>query len=311
MDAWRIHRDVFFLIYGLFFTLLFFRIEMGKNGTWIGKWSALLLSETKIKLDMKKRFNPKYEYLSEWADLFADAGYFENNGELLYDVGRNVVKRFRLGEMDVVVKRFGRITAFNRLMYATVRESKAMRAYKYASKLRRMGISTPEEVAVLETHNHGMVVDSYFISVYSVYSSLSYLRDFTFEWTECFPLLDSLAVWIFDIHSKGILHQDLNVGNILYQEQPDGGYSFQLIDNNRMKFRHHLSVEERLKDICKLSTNFDLHHYLLKKYVQLLPCDGAHVEMKGCFYKLMLEYRQMAKQKAKKMLGRGRIKKMG
>ena len=52
MDAWRIHRDVFFLNYSLFFTLLFFRIEMGKNGIWIGKWSALLLSGTKIKLDM-------------------------------------------------------------------------------------------------------------------------------------------------------------------------------------------------------------------------------------------------------------------
>lgn len=251
---------------------------------------------------MKKRFNPKYGYLSEWFDSFADAGYFETNGELLYDVGRNVVKRFRLGEMDVVVKRFGHITAFNRLMYATFRESKAMRAYKYASKLRTMGISTPEEIAVLETFVNGMMMDGYFMSVYSDYSSLSYLRDFTFEWTECFPLLDSLAVWIFDIHDKGILHQDLNVGNVLYQEQQGGGYSFQLIDNNRMKFRHHLSVEERLKDICKLSTNFDLHHYLLKKYIQLLHCDWIQVEMKGCLYKLMIEYRHMAKQKAKKML---------
>ena len=251
---------------------------------------------------MKKLINPKFNHLSEWMDSFLEDGYFESHGELLYDVGRNVVKRFQWGGVDVVVKRFGHMTAFNRLMYATIRESKAMRAYRYASQLREMGIFTPEEIAVLETYAHGMLADSYFISSYTPDCSLSFLQEFTFEKKEWFPLLDSLVSWISGIHDKGILHQDLNVGNILYKEQQNGKGAFQLIDNNRMKFRRNLSVEERLKDICRLSTNWELHFYVLKKYVELMPCEGQRIKMKGCFYKLMLECRQMAKRKMKRMI---------
>ena len=251
---------------------------------------------------MKKLINPKFNHLSEWMDSFLEDGYFESHGELLYDVGRNVVKRFQWGGVDVVVKRFGHMTAFNRLMYATIRKSKAIRAYKYASQLRAMGIFTPEEIAVLETYAHGMVADSYFISLYTSDGSLSFLHEFTFERKEWFPLLDSLVCWIFEIHDKGILHQDLNVGNILYQEQKNGKVSFQLIDNNRMKFRRNLSIEERLKDICRLSANLELHLYVLKKYVELMPYDGQRIKMKGCFYKLLQECRQMAKRKMKRMI---------
>lgn len=251
---------------------------------------------------MKKLVNPKFEYLSRSLERLMEADYFESNGDLLYNVGRNVVKRFRLDGVDVVAKRFGRITAFNRLMYSTFRESKAMRAYKYASKLRALGVSTPEEIAVLETFGNGVLKDDCFVSAYSSHRSMSYLREFTFERKELYPLLDSLARWISGIHDKGILHQDLNVGNILYQELPDGEFSFQLIDNNRMQFRQHLSIDERLKNICKLSTNFELHNYMLSRYVEQLSSDCNRLEMKGCLYKLMLEYKQMGKQKVKKLL---------
>ena len=135
---------------------------------------------------MRKLINSKYRHLSGQLDIFVNRDYFELNGETLYNVGRNLVKRFQWEGMDIVVKRFGRITSFNRLMYSTVRESKAMRAYKNASKLRAMGISTPEEIAVIETFSHGMLLESYFISAYTPYSSLSYLREFTFEKKEWF-----------------------------------------------------------------------------------------------------------------------------
>ena len=248
---------------------------------------------------MKKLVNPKYCHLSGQMDELVYTDYFETHGELLYNVGRNVVKRFQWEGVDVVVKRFGRITSFNRLMYSTFRESKAMRAYKNASKLRAMGISTPEEIAVIETSSHGMLTDSYFISAYTPCSSLSYLREFTFEKKEWFSLLDALVAWIAEMHEKGILHQDLNVGNILYQEQQDGSVTFKLIDNNRMKFRTNLTVEERLKEISRLSTNLDLHLYLLRKYAEQMKYDLNQIETKGCFYKCIFEFRQMTKRKMK------------
>lgn len=253
---------------------------------------------------MKKLINPQFGFLSGELDRFSDAGYFDANGKLLFDVGRNVVKRFQLEGVDVVIKRFGHITAFNRVMYATFRESKAVRAYRYASKLRELGISTPEEVAVLETCRYGVLKESYFISVYSDYQSLSFLHEFTFERQELYPLLDALAIWISEIHEKGILHHDLNVGNILYKELPDGEFAFQLIDNNRMTFHRHLTTEERLKNICKLSVNFELYHYVMSKYAERLSYDLTRMEMKGLFYKCRLEYKQVCKQKMKSVFGR-------
>ena len=249
---------------------------------------------------MKKLVNPQYEYLSPLLDSLVQPDYFDTHGELLYDVGRNLVKRFRLGETDVVVKRFGRITSFNRLMYATVRESKAMRAYTYASKLRSIGVSTPDEIAVLETCSEGVLQESYFVSVYSHYRSLLHLRDFTWGNREFFPLLDALAVWLCEVHDKGVLHQDLNIGNILYQEHSEGKFSFQLIDNNRMKFCSRLSLVMRLKDLCRLSTNLDLFHYVLNKYLACCSCDCYTAQLKGGFYKCVFEYRKIIKRRLKR-----------
>ena len=246
---------------------------------------------------MKKQVNPQYEYLSPLLDSLVQPDYFESHGEVLYDVGRNLVKRFRLGETDVVVKRFGGITSFNRLMYATVRESKAMRAYAYASKLRSMGISTPDEIAVLEICSEGVLQESYFVSAYSDGRSLLHLRDFTWELREHFPLLDALAAWLCEVHDKGIFHGDLNMGNILYQEDSEGKFSFQLIDNNRMKFGRHWSLDARLKDLCRLTANLDLFHYVLKQYLSYYRCDYRPAQRKGYFYKLMFEYRQEVKKK--------------
>ena len=99
----------------------------------------------------RKLVKARFKGLSEQIDTLTDTEYFQTHGETLYDVGRNTVKRFRWEGVDMVVKRFGGISVFNRLMYGTFRESKAMRAYKYASKLRAMHIATPEEIAVAET----------------------------------------------------------------------------------------------------------------------------------------------------------------
>ena len=248
----------------------------------------------------RKQVKARFKGLSEQIDTLTDTEYFQTHGETLYDVGRNTVKRFRWEGVDMVVKRFGGISAFNRLMYGTFRESKAMRAYKYASKLRAMHIATPEEVAVVETFNYGRMADSYFISMYASCRPLSFLQEFTFEKTEWFPLLDALAIWLREVHDKGILHQDLNLGNILYQEHPDGKFSFQLIDNNRMKFGRHWSLDARLKDLCRLTANLDLFHYVLKQYLSYYRCDYRPAQRKGYFYKLMFEYRQEVKKKLRR-----------
>lgn len=69
-----------------------------------------------------------------------------HEGELLHE-GRNEVRRFSVGELDLVVKRYKRVNLVQRVVYTFFRKSKAERAYKYAHTFRNCGIDTPHEVA--------------------------------------------------------------------------------------------------------------------------------------------------------------------
>ena len=243
---------------------------------------------------MKKIVNPKYQSIVPLLQGLIDPVAFEERGEVLYDI-RNKVKRFSVDGVEVVVKRYGRITAFNR-------RSKAIRAYQNALRLAELGIDTPEGVAVLETYKYGLLHHSFFISLCTSDRSLSFLRDYDMSNQALHPLLDALVAWLVEIHNKGVYHQDLNVGNILYREHPSGGFSFQLIDNNRMKFYSELSLKMRLKNLRRISDNVDLLNYILKRYAELLHLDTNKVQLQGCFYLLAFEAKQYAKRKLKHCL---------
>lgn len=249
---------------------------------------------------IKKLINPKYRFMSSLLDSIIIPDYFEKHGELLF-AGRNTIKRFCLGGIDVVVKRYGHITAFNRLMYSTFRKSKARRAYEHAAQLRESGISTPEEIAMIETYKNGILQDCYFISAYSSYHSMTFLRDKGFDRESMYPLIDAMVEWIVELHDKGILHQDLNVSNILYKKMANGKFVFQVIDNNRMKFSKKPSMNMRLKNLRKLSVDMELHNYILKQYAQRIQHDRDKTQMKGSFYRLVFEYRQVSKRKIKNL----------
>ena len=247
---------------------------------------------------IKASINSKYCSISHSIYPIINPDYFEKQGELLF-AGRNTIKRFCLEGIDVVVKRYGHITAFNRLMYSTFRKSKAMRAYQHASILRESGISTPEEMAMIETYRKGILQDCYFISAYSPDQSMAFLRDKSFDRESMYPLIDAMVEWIVELHDKGILHQDLNVSNILYKEMPDGKFVFQVIDNNRMKFSKKPSMNMRLKNLRKLSVDMELHNYILKQYAQRVQHNCNKIQMKGSLYKLMFEYRQVSIRRIK------------
>lgn len=250
---------------------------------------------------IKKRINPKYKLISSSINSITNPESFDQQGELLF-TGRNTIKRFCLGGIDVVVKRYGHITAFNRFMYSTFRKSKAMRAYQHASQLRELGISTPEEIAMIETYKNGILQSCYFISAYSTYHSMAFLRDKGFDRENMYPLIDAMVEWIVELHDKGIFHQDLNVSNILYKELANGDFDFQVIDNNRMKFPKNPTMDMRLKNLSQLSIDMELHNYILKQYAQRVQYDCNKAQMKGSFYKLVFEYRQVSKQRIKNIL---------
>lgn len=105
-------------------------------------------------------------------------------------------------------------------------------------RLRNLGVDTPEEVAFVEERRYGILKVSYFFSLYSDYRPvMELIEGKALDANIQKGLFDQLATFIHHIHWAGILHRDLNIGNILCAEKQPGVFSFQLIDTNRMEFR--------------------------------------------------------------------------
>ena len=252
---------------------------------------------------MKIRINPRYETLRPFVEKLADPLFFDRHGETLQS-GRNIVKRFEVGGIPLVVKSYVRMTLCNRILYSTVRKSKAMRAYLHAERLRNLGIDTPEEVAVVEVRRRGVLRQSCFVSLCSDYRPLRPVIERFLQGSDSKPILDSVAEFLNRMHWAGVLHEDLNVGNILYREGPSGKYLFCVIDTNRMSFHRHLSMRQRLKNMRRLTCGTPAYLYILQRYAEILHEDTESVQLKGVFSKLLFERRQRTKWKIKDLFRR-------
>lgn len=246
--------------------------------------------------------NPKYEHLRPAIEQAVHPLRFARTGEVLH-AGRNTVKRIGCGGILLVVKRYGRVSPLNRVVYGVLRRSKAERAYLHAGKLRSLGIDTPEEVAFVEERHGGLLRASYFVSLYSdhrpVMELLGRMAPGTAEQSR---LLDRLTDFICRIHWAGILHRDLNIGNILCAESPRGEYTFQLIDTNRMEFRRVLSMRQRMHNLRRLSCPVDIFLGVLDRYARVVRTESGPVQLKGVWCRLLFESRQRLKSRLRALL---------
>ena len=182
-----------------------------------------------IKKKMKIFINNKFETLKNFILNISER--FDIEGHTIHKI-RNEVKVFRVGDIEVNVKKFAIPHFFNRIVYTFFRKSKAERAYHNALKLLSCGIDTPSPVGYLHIKRHGLFYDSYFISLQSPYN-----RNLTeiIEKTEKENIEVALGKFIALLHEKEVLHLDLSTGNILFEEI-DNEVHFSVVDLNRMKF---------------------------------------------------------------------------
>ena len=89
--------------------------------------------------------------------------HFAQEGELLYE-GRNEVRRYRVKNEWLVVKKYKQPNIIQRIVYTFFKKSKTERAYLFAGMLRKRGFDTPHEVAYIEKKRGGLFLDGYFIS---------------------------------------------------------------------------------------------------------------------------------------------------
>lgn len=192
--------------------------------------------------------------------------FIKGQGEVIY-CKRNEIRRFTHQDQVFIVKRYKKANIIQRLVYTFFRPTKAKRAYFFAQEFRQRGIDTPREVAYMETGSWGLFSVGYFVSL-EVKGTESHLllrevKEFSHE------LAHAVAAQVFLMHSKGILHGDLNLSNFLCIELADG-YHFTMIDINRSHFRNRIPKEsECLANLVRITHRRDLYEYLIRQYAEL------------------------------------------
>ena len=104
---------------------------------------------------------------------------------------RNSVKVFHHDGKAFVVKRFKRVNLLQSVAYTLYRPTKAERAYRFATEMRRRGISTPREIAYMEQTRCGLFSVGYFVCGQSMGTEAFTLLVDPEEF--CRPLADAIA----------------------------------------------------------------------------------------------------------------------
>lgn len=210
---------------------------------------------------MKIAINPTYSFLTEFINKLPES--FATEGEIIYNE-RNVLKRYQVQGVDLIVKSFKIPVLVNRVAYAFFRKSKACRSYEYALEILKRGGSTPEPIAYIEEFKGGLLNRSFFISIYN--ASAVTIRNYMYGGnSDEDKVLRSFTRFTAGIHRAGILHIDYSPGNILMNTASDGTYSFSLIDINRLRFKK-ISTDEALRNFDRLAVSVDISTRLGEMY---------------------------------------------
>lgn len=215
--------------------------------------------------------NPRYAENKELQTFIENLpASFENGGTILWD-GRNKIRSYAveasMAEGVMVVKKFKHLSLIQKVVYA-MRTHKARKAYMNGLELVKRGFSTPEPLACVEIKNGPWLQNAYYLSGAT---SLPCIEDLTDrdDWDK--NLTKAFARFAAELHERGVLHHDLNDTNVLYAKDAEGGYTFTLIDINRMKFYAPgvaIPIKECIENITRFTGRLDLFEYVAREYAE-------------------------------------------
>jgi hypothetical protein len=227
---------------------------------------------------MSIRYECHDNYLFLKSSLESIREIFINDDHSIHKA-RNELKIIELDGIKTVIKSFKIPHLLNRIVYTFFRRSKAYKSYHHALRLRSLGISTPEPIALIEFFSAGLLADSYFIS-----------ECFDYDFTIRTPLLEPLedreaiftafAAYTYDLHQAGVWHLDYSPGNILIKKT-DNSYQFSIVDINRMEFKT-ITPLEGCENFNKLWASDEELEIMGREYAKLSGLDEvtAIAEMK-------------------------------
>lgn len=183
------------------------------------------------------------------------AGQLPEGAVCIYPGRRNQLYRFNTPEGDMVVKRFGKPSLVNSLIYTTLRKSKAARSFLNSLHLRRLGINVPEPVAYGECRKGRRLHESFYLCRAVEGDTLRFYE----MRHDCDDMLAALAREMLRFHLLGVQHKDFSPGNIIVERCRKGVYRFKYVDLNRMAF----GVDDTERQMEMFSrVNYSLMHTL-------------------------------------------------
>ena len=231
----------------------------------IGLSLVLFLFKSMICVELHPQYGPD----SKMYDFVKGLPFFfGKEGEVLYS-DRNLIKSFPYLENGedkyLVVKQYRNRTFFQRVAYGFFCKTKAKRAFLNAGELQKRHIATPRAVGYLEEYRYGLLRTSFLVTEYTNWKPISCF----FNEPRLFDksVAEKFAVFVAELHQKGILHHDLNSTNVLYHQAGN----FALIDNNRMSFRadgNKLSLRECFDNLTRFTGDMALFEYVLRYYLK-------------------------------------------
>jgi tRNA A-37 threonylcarbamoyl transferase component Bud32 len=144
-----------------------------------------------------------------------------------------------------------------------------------ALKVREHGIDTPEPIGFLLNKKHGLLYDSYFISLQQPYLNLTQIRNTA-------DIYAALGKFIAELQQRNILHLDLSFGNILLNDTEDK-ITFSLVDLNRMKFKK-VGQSAGSRNCNRLHGNEEVLRILATSYAET-----RHLDEKKCSEEILKE----------------------
>lgn len=210
--------------------------------------------------------HPDYAQLKDFV-LSLPSLFAEGKGEVMFK-RRNEIRLFNHSGYKLVVKSYGKPSLPNRIIYDTLRASKAKRSFIYAEKFISLGVSSPQPVAWYDTRHGLLLQHSYYVSL---------LSPCNHDCGELFePEFKDLQEQVMRevgrataiLHNNGYAHKDYGRGNILFSAEPGEPTRIDIVDLNRM-YIGKVGLERGCKNLERLPMTPAMRQAFTQEYARL------------------------------------------